>query len=232
MSTDSRQFRVKICGNTSAADLALAAEAGADFAGLVLDVPASPRSLPTDYAVQVARDAPLPLVAVVMDAPLEAVLRAAEGIRPAAIQLHGSEPEAFVGRLQDRVGCGIWKVVHMPPAQRGALNLELVLERLRRYAEAGCHAILLDTVVGGRTWGGTGLTSDWQCARDIVSAVELPIMLAGGLNPNNVAAAVAAVRPAGVDAASGLEAAPGRKDPGAVKQFVRRARAAASGLTP
>lgn len=223
------QLKIKVCGNTSAADLALAAEAGADFAGLILDVPDSPRSLPTERAAELAAEAPLPLVAVVVDAPLEHALRVVEALRPVAVQLHGGESADLVGRLGPQIDCEVWKVLHVPPAREGAWNADLLLDGLRLYAEAGCQAVLLDTAAGGKL-GGTGLTSDWQRARHVVEAAALPVILAGGLNADNVAAAVTAVRPAGVDAASGLERAPGQKDPRAVKEFVRRARAAAAGI--
>lgn len=228
MVTHDRQLKVKICGNTSAEDLALAGEAGADFGGVILDVPQSPRSAPLDRAAELARDAPLPLVAVLLDAPLASALRAAEALRPAAIQLHGRESEDFVASLRAQVECEVWKVLHLPPAQEGSFDAEVVLGSLRRYAEAGCDAVLLDTATEASGRGGTGLTSDWERARSVVSAAELPVILAGGLNPANVSQAVATVQPAGVDAASGLEHSPGRKDAVAVREFVRLARAASA----
>ncbi len=215
-------LRVKICGHTTVEDLRLSAEAGADYLGIIVAVPWSPRSVNPDQAGELFAAAEAPAVLVTVDQPPERLLEWVARWRPAALQLHGHEPPRLVARLASAVQCEVWKALHRPPADAADAGV-VSLEQIHEYEQAGVSALLIDTAIGRRP-GGTGRTSDWSAARELVQAAAVPMLLAGGLTPENVAAAVAAVRPAGVDVGSGVEAAPGRKNPDKLRRFVAAAR--------
>ncbi len=225
---------VKICGLTDEAGIEAALSAGADAIGLNL-VPGTPRALELSEAVGLARLArsvsPRPgrprIVAITADRSAEELAAIVTALDPDVVQLNGREPIGLVGRL-DRP---VWKVLHLPaepPADVERTAAE-VIETGRAYLAAGpCEQLLLDTA-GGPYPGGTGR----RAAEALAAAVarELPVGLAGGLHPANVADALRAIPAVGVDVASGVEAprVPGervRKDPFLVALFVKRARVA------
>jgi tryptophan synthase beta subunit len=223
---------VKICGITDEQALEAAIRAGADAIGLNL-VPGTPRALSMDEAVALARRArelapargrPA-VVAITVDRSAKELDDIAAALDADAIQLSGDEPAALIRGL----GRPAWKVLHLPPATEGARpNAEPFIERAHAYLEAGAARILVDTA-GGPHPGGTGTRADTT----LVAAVarEVPVMLAGGLDPANVAGALRGSAAVGVDVASGTELprAQGerpRKDPLKVALFVKRARAA------
>ena len=137
-------------------------------------------------------------------------------------QAHATPRE--VERLAQRGEAIIWKSVHLPPAGEGdSVSVSDILQRIEAYREAGVEIIVLDTIhkqPGGAKYGGTGLRSDWQLARRVVEDSPLPVLLAGGLGPENVVEALRQVRPFGVDMASGVESSVGRKDGAKVKAVV------------
>lgn len=201
--------RVKICGVTSVQDARICAEAGADALGLNFWERSVRRCDP-----QIAREIALALagkvllVGVFVDATEAEIEDTRTRIGLDCVQLHGDEPASLVGRFLPHA----YKAVRV----RGAD----VLADVRRYP--GEH-ILLDAYVPGVP-GGTGATFDWRLAEQV--ARERKLTLAGGLTADNVAEAVRAVRPFCVDTASGVESAPGVKDPEQVRAFVREARSA------
>jgi phosphoribosylanthranilate isomerase len=205
--------RVKICGITSPEDGLVAARAGADAIGLVF-WPKSPRYVELEAARAISRALPpfVVRVGVFVDATAEAMSAAIEAGGLDLLQLHGREaPEVFDtlprrGVKAVRVGAGF------DPAQ--AL----------RY-EGRAAGLLLDTQAASAP-GGTGETFDWSLAQEVRRRASF-VMLAGGLNAANVAAAIAAVRPDGVDVSSGVESAPGRKDADKVRAFIEAVRRAA-----
>jgi phosphoribosylanthranilate isomerase len=201
-------FRIKICGITSEEVARAAIDAGADHLGLVLCT--SPRRVSAERAVLLVAGVPASWVGVFVDPSLEEVARAAYELRLAAVQLHGVETPAFCRAVRERSGVPVWKAI----TPRG-------LEAEPAY-EAAVDAILLDAGTG------TGRTLEWSAvgARFPRARRVVPHLLAGGLSPSNVARAIREARPDGVDASSGLEVAPGIKDPGLVTEFVRAARAA------
>jgi tryptophan synthase beta subunit len=223
---------VKICGVTDGEGALAAIRAGADAIGLNL-VPGTPRALTLGEAVALARlirgaangDRPR-VVAVTADAD-EAMLAAIiAALDPDAVQLSGDESLETVAGL----GRATWKVMHLPveAPQDIAAVAAGVAARGRAYLGAGAERLLLDTA-GGTHPGGTGV----RAAADLAAAVarELPVVLAGGLDPASVAAAVRAIPAVGVDVASGVEAPrqPGErphKDALRVALFTKRARAA------
>lgn len=206
---------VKVCGITSPGDAVAAAEAGADAIGLVF-WPRSPRVVTIEQARAIGDALPpfVVRVGVFVDAGRDEMARVADAARLDLLQLHGDEPpEAFADLPRRalkavRVGDGF-----VPGA---AL----------RY-EGRAAGLLLDTKAPGAP-GGTGRAFDWSLARGVRERSRF-LLLAGGLTPENVRAALDAVGPDGVDASSSLEKAPGRKDHARVRAFVDAVRAAEAG---
>ena len=195
---------LKICGLTNEADAAHAASAGATALGVVF-APSSPRCVTADTARDIVEAVPagVPVVGVFVNAPLDEIVAtvAHSGIR--VVQLHGDEPERYAAALK------------MPLLR--AAGVDVVLD-------AWPAATLLLDAMSGAQRGGTGRRVDWEKAAAIASRRKT--VLAGGLTPENVAEAIAAVRPFGVDVSSGVEASPGRKDRDKVSRFLERAREA------
>ncbi|HEY6723446.1 MAG TPA: phosphoribosylanthranilate isomerase [Polyangiaceae bacterium] len=202
---------VKICGVTSVADAALARDAGADAIGLNF-VPSSPRALDVELGRRI-RDAvggSLEVVAVVADCEHERLLELRAALAPDWLQLHGSETTDALSRLLP----GAYKVIHVrDPADVASAD-----------GFAG-DRLLVDAKVPGHL-GGTGQAFDYSLVREL--AQRRSLILAGGLNPATVAAAVQLVKPFGVDVASGVEVAgqPRHKDPEKVRGFVEQAKRA------
>ena len=201
-------LKIKICGITTLEDAQMAVEAGADAIGFMF-YPASPRSIKPEAAARIARRLSpfLTKVGVFVDADDRDVreLLAAGAID--AVQFHGGETPGFC-RLFGRSAIKAFRI-------NGADSLA----DLRRYDQ---ETWLLDSYVPGIP-GGTGAVFNWDLAVT-ASSFGRPIILAGGLKPENVASAVRKVSPYGVDVSSGVESSPGKKDPLKVREFIRAAR--------
>jgi phosphoribosylanthranilate isomerase len=217
-------FRIKICGITCVEDALASARAGADAIGLNF-YPRSPRYVSGETARQIMAVLPEEMIAVglFVNTPLADVCRFCDDLQLDLIQLHGDEPPEYLALLGARPIMRAFRV--------GADGLQPVLEYLDRCRELAAmpRLTLLDSPAGAK-FGGTGQTGDWTAAAQYVRyAAEAnvpPLVLAGGLTPSNVAAAIQAVHPAAVDVASGVESSPGRKDPAAVEAFVQAAKSA------
>jgi phosphoribosylanthranilate isomerase len=198
----------KVCGITRLTDALHAARHGATAVGFVF-WPGSPRFVRAERAAEIVGELPagVTAVGVFVNQPVDEIRRVAAAARITAIQLHGDEPPA----VGDALGWPVWRAVALPHAAD-------VLD-----AWPGGTTILLDAHDPVRR-GGTGRAVDWAQAAAI--AARRRVVLAGGLTPDNVADAIAAVRPAGVDVSSGVEEAPGVKDFDKVARFLERARAA------
>ena len=210
--------RVKICGLTNVEDAEAAAEAGADFLGLVF-YPHSPRCVTPEQAhriVEAVRPSfwALRFVGVFVDEEPKIVRRIASCCGLDYAQLHGAEPPEMVTDLMAG-GLGVIKAFRV---RDGASLAEIARYRATAY--------LLDAYVSGRP-GGTGHTFDWTLARR--AKPYGPVILAGGLTPANVVQAVRATHPWGVDVSSGVEAAPGRKDADRMHRFVVAAKGSSAG---
>ncbi len=224
---------VKICGIGDAGSAIAAATLGADAIGLNL-VPGTPRALSLDEAARLARtvrtatppDVRPRIVAITADASTAELAAIVDALDPDAVQFSGEEPVETAAA----VGRPVWKVVHLPaepPADVPAAAARVV-GRGRAYLAAGVERLLLDTA-GGPHPGGTGQRASEALAAAV--ARELPVTLAGGLTPVNVADALRGIAAVGVDVASGVEfpREPGIrpvKDPYLVALFLKRARAA------
>jgi len=220
--------KIKICGLASRADMEMAAWMGADYGGILIDID-SIRAHPLKQAAAWFFSPPLPVAAVTLNNDMENNARTAEALTPAALQLHGFEPPELVDALKKRVSCEVWKAMHLPAGESGeALDLEAFLQRMKEYAEAGADRFVIDAACmesGQRKLGGTGKTVNWRIAHQIREQSPKPLFLAGGLNPENVAEAVKAVQPYGVDLSSGVESVKGKKNPDKVLLLIARVRA-------
>lgn len=217
--------KVKICGITNRDDLDLAAEAGADYAGILFELP-SPRSVSAETAEELSRSSRVPVVLLLFDSAMERALEIVERVEPAAVQLQGHEAPEFVRELKKSFSGEIWKAVHLPADGSPNVDKEEVLEKMKQYVEAGADGFILDSVISvpdGRQMGGTGRIHDWNTSREVVEAVSKPVFLAGGLKPENVYQAIYAVRPYGVDVSSGVELSVGKKSPARVHAFIKKA---------
>ena len=198
--------KIKICGITNLEDALLAAELGADALGFIF-FPQSPRKVAPETAREIIAQLP-PFVAsvgVFVDEAAAVVQDLAASLGLDWVQLHGQESPEYCRNLGRRVIKGF------------RIKDENSLRELEPYRDA-VQAFLLDTYKKGQV-GGTGEVFDWYLAREAKKFGQ--IILAGGLTPENVAQAIAAARPQAVDAASGTEAEPGRKDPAKLRAFFR-----------
>jgi phosphoribosylanthranilate isomerase len=210
--------RIKICGVTTPEDAWFAAEAGADAVGLNF-YPQSPRYVTPQAAAQVVRALPAftAPVGVFVAMPVRQVCAVAFQLGLRGVQTYNDEPPA-----EDT-----FPFAHVPAFR---VKDAAGLDHVRRFVEAARAlgrapaAVLIDSHVPG-LMGGTGQAAPWELLKGF--DVGVPLVLAGGLTPENVAEAIALVRPWGVDVASGVESAPGRKDPDKVARFVKNARGAA-----
>lgn len=203
-------LRVKICGITRPEDAVVAADAGADAIGLVFAE--SPRRVGPDRAAAILAALPpfVAPVALFVDETADHIRGICEPLGIRTVQLSGDEPPDVARILAGRF-CVI-KAFHV--------RQESDLEGIADYPMDGC---LLDSRVPGRH-GGTGVAFDWSLAAQ--ARTPKPIILAGGLRPENVAEAIRQVRPYAVDVSSGVEVKPGIKDPERVGAFVIEARSA------
>jgi phosphoribosylanthranilate isomerase len=204
--------RIKICGITSVEDAQAAVAAGADAIGLVF-YPQSPRYVTPEQAALIARAVgPFVITVGLFVNPAEEVVRLVlEHVPLQLLQFHGSESATFCAGFQRQ----------FIKALRMAAGVDVpTIER--EFAEAGALGLLLDSY-NPTAPGGTGEVFGWE---RIPAVRRLPLILAGGLAPENVAAAVRQVQPYAVDVSSGVEIAPGRKDSAKIAAFVQAVRGA------
>jgi phosphoribosylanthranilate isomerase len=215
------RIRVKICGITRPEWAVAAAEAGADAIGLVFAD--SPRRVSVAEASRIIRALPpwvAPVGVFVDDDPMRVRAMAALGLT--SVQLHGDEPPEALAELGN---LKVIKALRIGSEEdvAAAVEWKKESERLGRVADA----YLVDArLPAGGPKGGSGHKADWRLAARMILEGFRPLILAGGLGPENVAEAIAAVRPWGVDGSSGLETAPGVKSPEKIRAFVEAVRKA------
>ena len=217
----SRGGLVKICGLREPDHAAAAARAGADLIGFIF-APAR-RQVTTSVArscVAAAREAalgrPLVAVGVFIDASPSEIAGIVKDAGLDAVQLHGAEPPEIIESLPVPV------IKALRPQTKS--TSDTVLSEINRYQSAAAPPVgILVDGYSDQAFGGTGARADWTLAAEVCA--ESPILLAGGLDPENVSGAIQRVRPRGVDVSSGVEV-DGAKDPELIAQFIRAARAA------
>jgi phosphoribosylanthranilate isomerase len=198
---------IKICGITNYSDAKLAISCGATALGFIF-YPQSPRYIKPQKANLIIQKLPRKIhkIGVFVDAPAEDVNVTAAGIGLTHVQLHGNENPAYCGEMQASV----------IKAFRIKDNTDI--EKMRGFT---APLFLLDAF-SKNAYGGTGKTFDWSLALE-AAKLGTPIILSGGLDPENVSEAIKKVHPFGVDVSSGVEIKPGRKNPEKVKLFIERA---------
>ncbi len=206
--------RIKFCGVTRTSDAALAGELGASYVGVILAE--SRRRVTIEQASEVFAAADtVKRVGVVGHAGMtpSEIIQHARDLRLDVLQLHGAFAAEEIVRLRDDFDGELWAVV---PVDETASALPEGWDLLADVSDA----LLLDTSVRN-TSGGTGKCFDWRAVAPSVrhASVRLPIVLAGGLNAENVGNAIATLHPLTVDVSSGVESAPGIKDPGLMRAF-------------
>jgi len=205
--------QVKICGITNLEDAAIAASAGADYLGVVVEVPFSPRSVTIEQAEEIFSALPLPGVALVYEMPSPRLRQLIDRLKPEAVQFLSPAGEVFDQVKERFPRVKLWQSIHLPPVG-GSFDRKTFLQQAGNSYAAGADVIVLDTAAvinGEKRFGGTGRQSDWRLARELVQSCRFPVFLAGGINPHNVREAIDTVNPAGIDLCSGVEASPGKK---------------------
>ncbi|ABE37436.1 phosphoribosylanthranilate isomerase [Rhodopseudomonas palustris BisB5] len=214
---------VKICGLSTCDTLEAAVAAGADMVGFVF-FPASPRHVGLDVARELSDQvgSRAAKVALTVDASDALIRDIVEILKPDLLQLHGSESPERVRALKQAFGLPVMKAIAVATAADLAM--------LPAYAETA-DRILFDArpPKDATRPGGLGMTFDWELLRDL--DLSLPFMVSGGVNPGNVAAALRVTGAGGVDVSSGVERAPGAKDPELIRSFIRAARASEELMT-
>ncbi len=208
--------RIKFCGLTTLDDAELAVSAGAWAIGLIF-WPRSPRRCKPDAAVEIAAAVKrrVEVAGVFVNATLDHVADTAEAVGLTMLQLHGDEGPVYCAEAARRTGCRVVKAAR-------------VRSRADVQALAAFHTDyhLLDSHTAGVP-GGTGETFAWDLARvNTAPTHPVPVILSGGLTPENVAEAIAAVGPFAVDVATGVELSPGHKDPAKLSAFAEAVQAA------
>ncbi|HXZ80706.1 MAG TPA: phosphoribosylanthranilate isomerase [Terriglobales bacterium] len=222
---------MKICGTTNLEDARLAVEAGADAVGFVFA--ASPRRVTPEQVREIVQQLPdtLEKVGVFVNERAERIRTIMKGTGLTSIQLSGEEPEPLLAEINSMHTTKgqkpkLYRVIHLPEKFEAGLQVGFRWPD----GDAKPDALLLDCGQEGK-WGGAGKKFDWESAVPLVEAMQcvLPVIVAGGLRPDNVDEAIRLLAPYGVDIASGVESSPGKKDPAKVRAFVSAARGRATG---
>lgn len=221
-------LELKICGTASPRDARLLHDPAVDYCGILVNVGFSPRSVSLAQAGAIAAATAQRVVVLLCNPTLDFCCRVVEAIRPFAIQLLCAEAPALAACIRQRLEVECWKSLHLPWLADQA--------RPEAYVEAGIDRLLFDAQIRDRgqiRYGGTGQTADWALVRDQIRRFpHIPCFLAGGLHAGNIRQAVAATRPAGVDLCSGVEKAPGHRDPARLARLLRQWHSLGQGMEP
>ncbi len=221
-------FRIKVCGITTVEDAFAAVDAGADAIGLNFYEKSSRYVKPELASAIAAEISPHATpVGLFVNHPAEKIKRICSQVGLEVVQLHGDEPPEFLGQL----GRGYKVVRARRVSEKGLEEVSKDLQACFDLSGFFPKAVLLDAETPGH-YGGTGKTISWAELAGHSARLEVPLILAGGLTPENVAEAIRTVRPSGVDVASGVESSPAVKDKEKMRQFVAAAKAAFSKVQP
>ena len=214
---------IKICGITSSEDALLVSEAGADYLGVLVNVPVSPRSLTLEKARAIFSSSKTPVILLTFDLKPDQVIDLVRELVPFGVQLAGNETVEDVQSLRKKLTCEIWKSLHIPAEEVEGVSSFEIVDIISNFTRAGVDRIILDSakIKGAELQkGGTGQTFDWSLAREINAQVKNFLFLAGGIKPDNVKEALIQVNPDGIDLSSGVEKSVGKKDPHLVKSLI------------
>lgn len=217
--------RVKMCGLMNEIDINLCVQAGVHTLGFVVDYPVSvPWNLTTDEASKLVQSTP-PFVStcVVTGGTVEKVLDVAEKVRPNIVQLHYEETldEVIeIARHMRMQGIKTIKALRIDASGKCRFEIDDPAMAARELSSAGISAILVDSYTEAMP-GGTGVRVDVETFEKVQEASALPVILAGGLNPENIHSLVTRLRPFAVDVLTGVEMKPGKKDVNKVGQFMK-----------
>lgn len=205
--------RIKVCGIMDRSDLLQAVSAGVDAVGFVVEIGDSRHSISAGEAADLIDLVPVYAKSVAVIAPedVDEAVKLAARTKADVLQVHGSLAPKDLAELKSRVHQKLIAAVAAGAGAKEAVRFGMVAD-----------AVLLDTVVNGKL-GGTGAVHDWDMSAEIARTLKVPVVLAGGLNPGNVAEAIVKVRPYAVDVSSGTETA-GKKDPEKIRSFVSEVR--------
>lgn len=209
-----RTIRVKICGITSEKDLSVAVEAGADALGFVVDVPSSPRNLSIKRAEELMKLVPIFTKHVVVTVPSNstALKTMCKQLKPDALQVHGELIRNVQAFRKSLPNMRLIRGLHV----RGEIS-KVGLESLKLF-----DGLLLDSYVKGK-YGGTGVIHNWELSKRVRELIyPIPLILAGGLTPDNIKKAIRIVQPYAVDVSSGVETSLGVKDPKKIVEFIEK----------
>ena len=224
-------FKIKICGITSPTDIVRAVEFGADAIGLNFYTK-SLRNVTDEEATKIlaairenseSSGGQVSTVGVFVNSTPKEIRQRTELLQLSYVQLHGDEPVEMVSELD---GIPVIRAIRLQPGLNAAETIDAANAEIERWNNAGVSSVLLDAAAPGE-FGGTGKKLDWGMVSQLTSPV--PIILAGGLNAENVSQAIATASPAAVDVASGIETFPGKKDETQMRQFIENAAAAFAG---
>lgn len=207
-------MKIKICGLTREEDILFACTQGVDAVGIV-NIPTSKRYVTLKKAEKLFGTVPPFTSKVIVAAPKN--LREAEKIQDIGvnyIQLHGKQETGYIKQLREHLSIGLIKQIPV----KGPETITLC-KQYSKYVDA----ILLDTETKTGV-GGTGKTHDWNISAEITREIKKPVILAGGLNPENIRDAINKVKPYAVDVASGVEEKPGIKNKKKIEEFIRKVR--------
>jgi len=212
-----RTVKVKICGITREEDLKMVSDLGADAIGFVVDVPSSPRNISLKKAEKFIRFVPVFVKSVLVMVPksIDELVLTCEKLNPNILQIHG-ENILDASTLREKISnTSIIRALNA--------NQENALKAASE-ASKSFDAILLDSSTHGM-YGGTGKVHDWNISKRVKQVIcSKPLILAGGLNPENVKEGIRMVQPYAVDVSTGVESLPGIKDPDKVYTFIDNSR--------
>lgn len=221
---------IKICGNTRLEDCQRAAELGADAVGFVFADGKRTVTAPQVAAITAHLPAALEKIGVFTSRDADEIARAVRQAGLTGVQMHGMYDPALASavreRLVDQPAFRLIQVLHRDTDRAAAEQTDAFAGACLAAEQDGiADALLIDSRTQQGS-GGTGVPFDWAAAKPLLKGLRIPVIVAGGLRPDNVADAIGTLKPFGVDVASGVEFAPGMKDEERVRLFVEKARQA------
>ncbi|MHA1384073.1 MAG: phosphoribosylanthranilate isomerase [Candidatus Helarchaeota archaeon] len=212
--------KVKVCGITTEKALKIAIDADYNAIGAVINVPKSPRTITVARASEIFRKIPpfISSVAVIVPNSVNDIKYIEESINPDVIQIHGFFDEDFYINVREYVSTKIITTILLDDGGKSH-NLNENPIKAAKFLKKYSNAILIDKYIPNKL-GGTGTTVNWNFAKKIRVNIDHPIVLSGGLTADNVVEAIKTVEPYAIDVSSGVEKAPGIKDPDKIIKFI------------